>query len=53
MLLDPAILLPGHVALWAAENGRAERRYATFEEAIERRYEESQLHRRAARAGRG
>jgi lipase len=45
VLLDPAILLPGHVALWAAENGRAERRYATFEEAIERRYEESQLHR--------
>jgi lipase len=45
VLLDPAILLPGHVALWAAENGRAERRYATFEEAIDRRYEESQLHR--------
>jgi len=45
VLLDPAILLPGHVALWAAENGRAERRYASFEEAIDRRYEESQLHR--------
>jgi lipase len=43
ILLDPAILLPGHVALWAAENGRAERRYATFAEAIDRRYEESQL----------
>ena len=45
VLLDPAILLPGHVALWAAENGRAERRYASFEEAIDRRYEESHLHR--------
>ena len=45
VLLDPAILLPGHVALWAAENGRPERRYASFEEAIDRRYEESQLHR--------
>jgi lipase len=45
VLLDPAILLPGHVALWAAENGRADRHYASFEEAIDRRYEESQLHR--------
>jgi len=44
ILLDPAILLPGHVALWAAENGRADRRYASFDEAIDRRYEESQLH---------
>lgn len=45
VLLDPAILLPGHVALWAAENARPDRRYASFEEAIDRRYEESQLHR--------
>jgi lipase len=44
VLLDPAILLPPHVALWAAENARVERAYATFEEAIDRRYEESQLH---------
>ena len=44
VLLDPAILLPPHVALWAAENARLERTYATFEEAIDRRYEESQLH---------
>jgi lipase len=44
VLLDPAILLPGHVALWAAENGRPDRRYASFEEAIDKRYEESQLH---------
>jgi lipase len=45
VLLDPAILLPPHVALWAAENARPERVYASFENAIERRYEESQLHR--------
>lgn len=44
VLLDPAILLPPHVALWAAENARPERRYTSFEEAIDRRYEESQLH---------
>jgi lipase len=45
VLLDPAIHLPGHVALWAAENARAERRYATFDEAIDRRFDESQVHR--------
>lgn len=45
VLLDPAILLPQHVALFAAENARADRSYASFDEAIERRYEESQLHR--------
>lgn len=45
VLLDPAILLPPHVALWAAENARPERRYASFAEAIDRRYEESHLHR--------
>jgi len=44
VLLDPAILLPPHVALWAAENARPERTYTSFEEAIDRRYEESQLH---------
>jgi lipase len=44
VLLDPAILLPPHVALWAAENARRERVYASFEAAIDRRYEESQLH---------
>jgi lipase len=44
VLLDPAILLPPHVALWAAENARRERVYETFEVAIDRRYEESQLH---------
>ena len=45
VLLDPAILVPPQIALWAAENARPERRYATFEEGIERRFEESQLHR--------
>jgi lipase len=44
VLLDPAIVLPPHVALWAAENARRDRVYASFDEAIDRRYEESQLH---------
>ena len=44
VLLDPAIVLPAHVALWAAENARRERVYPSFEDAIERRYDESQLH---------
>lgn len=44
VLLDPAILLPPHVALWAAENARRERVYESFATAIDRRYEESQLH---------
>jgi lipase len=45
VLLDPAIHLPAHVALFAAENARQDRSYVSFEEAIDRRYEESQLHR--------
>jgi len=45
VLLDPAILVPPPAALWAAENARPERRYTSFEEAVDRRYEESQLHR--------
>ena len=44
VLLDPAIVIPPHVALWAAENARPERRYDSFAEAIDRRYDESQLH---------
>jgi lipase len=44
VLLDPAILLPGHVALAAAENARRDRTYVSFDELIERRYDESQLH---------
>src|SRR5262249_14665804 len=44
VLLDPAILLPGHVALVAAENAREEKAYVSFDELIERRFDESQLH---------
>jgi len=45
VLLDPAILIPPHVALTAAENARKERAYVTFAEGIDRRFEESQVHR--------
>ena len=44
VLLDPAILIPGHVALGAAERERPEKSYVSFDELIERRYDESQLH---------
>ena len=43
VLLDPAILLPAHVGLAAAENARRDRSYVSFEEGIDRRYEESVL----------
>jgi lipase len=43
VLLDPAILLPGHVALSAAENARADKSYVSFDELVERRFVESQL----------
>lgn len=45
VLLDPAIVLPPHVALWAAETARRDRVYGDFDEAIGLRFEESQLHR--------
>jgi lipase len=45
VLLDPVLHVPPPVALFAAEHARRERAYATFDEAIERRYEESQLQR--------
>jgi lipase len=45
VLLDPAILIPPPVALFAAENARRDRAYVSFEEGIDRRFEESQLHR--------
>jgi lipase len=45
VLLDPAILIPPHVALSAAEHARKEREYVSFDEGIDRRFEESQLHR--------
>ncbi len=44
VLLDPAILLPGHVALAAAENARIDRTYVSFDELLDRRYDESALH---------
>jgi lipase len=44
VLLDPAVLISPHVALFAAENARRERTYGSFAEAIASRYEESQLH---------
>jgi lipase len=43
VLLDPAIAIPGQVALRAAEDARRDRSYASFEEAIERRFDESRL----------
>ena len=43
VLLDPAILLPAHIGLAAAENARRDRSYVSFEEGIDRRYEESVL----------
>jgi lipase len=45
VLLDPAILVPPAAALYAAENARRERAYVSFDEGIDRRYEESQLER--------
>jgi lipase len=44
VLLDPAILLPAHVALMAAENARDDKSYVSVDELIERRFDESQLH---------
>jgi lipase len=43
VLLDPAIRIPTHVGLLAAENARRDRSYVSFEEGIDRRYEESVL----------
>jgi lipase len=44
VLLDPAIHLPGSVALMAAENARDDKSYVSVDELIERRFDESQLH---------
>jgi lipase len=43
VLLDPAIRLPPYIGLATAENARRDRSYASFEEGIDRRYEESVL----------
>jgi lipase len=45
VLLDPVIQLVPQVALFAAESSRRERVYETFDEGVDRRFEESQLHR--------
>ena len=43
VLLDPAIFVPPPIAIAAAENARQNRAYVSFDEGIERRYDESQL----------
>jgi lipase len=43
VLLDPAIQIPPHVGLSAAEHARRDRSYVSFAEGIDRRYEESVL----------
>ena len=45
VLLDPALLISANAALNGAEGARADRSYASFDEAIDRRFEESQLSR--------
>jgi lipase len=45
VLLDPALVISGNAALNGAEGARADRSYASFEEAIDRRFEESRLSR--------
>ena len=45
VLLDPALHVLPPVALFAAENARADRSYGSFAEAVERRYGESGLER--------
>lgn len=44
VLLDPALLLDPAIALVVAEDARRDRSYASFDEGIERRFEESVLH---------
>lgn len=43
VLLDPAILLDAEIALHVAELAREDRSYASFDEGVERRFEESGL----------
>ncbi len=45
VLLDPALLISGNAALNGAEGARVDRSYASFDEAIDRRFEESRLSR--------
>lgn len=44
LLLDPVIVIPGHVALAAAETARNDKSYVSFDELVDSRYIESQLH---------
>lgn len=44
VLMDPALHIPAEVALFAAERERRDRSYESFAVAIDRRYDESQLH---------
>jgi lipase len=43
VLIDPAIHVSPHAALFAAENARPDRSYASFAEGIDRRFDESRL----------
>ena len=43
VLIDPAIRIPPHVGLAAAENARRDRSYASFDEGIDLRFSESVL----------
>lgn len=43
VLLDPAVRLDPEIALHVAEGSRTDRSYGSFEEAVDRRYEESAL----------
>ncbi len=43
VLLDPALQLDPVIALYAAEHDRSDRSYASFEEGVDRRFEESFL----------
>jgi lipase len=45
VLLDPALLISGNAAVNGAEGARLDRSYASFEGAIDRRFEESRLSR--------
>ncbi len=45
VLLDPAIFVPPEIALAAADNARQNRAYVSFDEGVDRRYDESQLQR--------
>jgi lipase len=45
VLLDPAIQIDPAIALHVGEEARSDRSYGSFEEGIERRFEESALHR--------